>query len=93
MKLGVDPIATPSNNAAQKVLASFELRLAIALASVINIFDPDAIVVGGGLGQMDRIYESIPRLWSDHVFSKVICTKLLKPKYGDSSGVRGAAWL
>jgi fructokinase len=68
-------------------------RLARALASVINMLDPDAIVLGGGLSAIAGLYESVPRLWGDFVFSDEIVTRLLPPKHGDSSGVRGAAWL
>ncbi len=68
-------------------------RLARALASVINILDPEAIVLGGGLSAIAELYEAVPRLWGRHVFSDVVATRLLPPKHGDSSGVRGAAWL
>jgi fructokinase len=60
---------------------------------VINIVDPDAIVLGGGLSNLDRLYERVPRLWSAQVFSDHVATRLLKNRHGDSSGVRGAAWL
>ena len=70
-------------------------RLARALSVVINILDPDAIVLGGGLSRMAQLYARVPELWKDHVFSERdrIVTRLMPPKYGDSSGVRGAAWL
>ena len=68
-------------------------RLARALAHVINILDPDAIVLGGGLSAIGGLYEIVPRLWGAYVFSDSVLTKLLPPKHGDSSGVRGAAWL
>jgi len=71
----------------------YERRLAKSLASVINILDPDAIVLGGGLSNIDRLYENIPRLWGNYVFSDNVATRLLKAVHGDSSGVRGAAWL
>ena len=74
-------------------LQRYEARLARALAQVINILDPDVIVLGGGLSNMDRLYENVPRLWGEHVFSDQVATKLLKHRHGDSSGVRGAAWL
>ena len=60
---------------------------------MINIADPDAIVLGGGLSRIARLYEDVPRLWSRHVFSDRVDTRLLSPAHGDSSGVRGAAWL
>jgi fructokinase len=77
----------------EATLRRYEARLARALAQVINILDPDAIVLGGGLSNMERLYENVPRLWSEHVFSDQVATKLLKHRHGDSSGVRGAAWL
>jgi predicted NBD/HSP70 family sugar kinase len=68
-------------------------RLARALAHVINIFDPDAIVLGGGLSAIATLYDSVPRRWGEFVFSGDVVTRLLPPRHGDSSGVRGAAWL
>jgi fructokinase len=70
-------------------------RLARALSAVINILDPDAIVLGGGLSRMPQIYDRVPELWKSYVFSEpdAIVTRLLPPKFGDASGVRGAAWL
>lgn len=77
----------------EATLQRYEARLARALAQVINILDPDVIVLGGGLSNMDRLYKNVPRLWSEHVFSDRVATQLLKHRHGDSSGVRGAAWL
>jgi fructokinase len=77
----------------EATLQRYEDRLARGLAQVINILDPDVIVLGGGLSNMDRLYENVPRLWATHVFSDQVSTKLLKHRHGDSSGVRGAAWL
>ena len=71
----------------------YENRLAKALAGVINIIDPDAIVLGGGLSNITQLYERVPALWGRYVFSDTVATKLLRAKHGDSSGVRGAAWL
>lgn len=68
-------------------------RLARALASVINVLDPDVIVLGGGVSNVDRLYEEVPRRWGAHVFSDHVATRLAKNVHGDSSGVRGAAWL
>ena len=76
-----------------KTLARYEERLARALASVINILDPDVIVLGGGLSNIQRLYDTVPRLWPRYVFSDHIDTQLVPPRHGDSSGVRGAAWL
>ena len=74
-------------------LERYQARLARALAQVINILDPDVIVLGGGLSNIDRLYEQVPRLWQAHVFSDRVATRLVKHRHGDSSGVRGAAWL
>ena len=68
-------------------------RLARALAVVINIVDPDVIVLGGGLSGIAALYDEVPRRWTPHVFSDTVRTRLLPPVHGDSSGVRGAAWL
>ena len=74
-------------------LERYEQRLARAIASVINVVDPDVIVLGGGLSNLRRLYERVPQLWTAHVFSDRVDTKLVPAKYGDASGVRGAAWL
>lgn len=74
-------------------LDRYAARLARALAHVINILDPEAIVLGGGLSGIERLYEDVPRLWGEFVFSDAVATRLLPPAHGDSSGVRGAAWL
>ena len=71
----------------------YESRLARSLAGVINLLDPDVIVLGGGVSNVARLYASVPRLWAAHVFSDHVATRLEKPMHGDSSGVRGAAWL
>ena len=78
---------------AEASLRRYEDRLARALAVVINLIDPHAIVLGGGLGQIERLYANVPLLWGAYVFSDKVVTPLLPPRYGDSSGVRGAAWL
>lgn len=78
---------------AAAVVQRYEERMARALASVINILDPDVIVLGGGLSNIGRLYHNVPLLWGRHVFSDSVATRLLPPKHGDSSGVRGAAWL
>ena len=79
--------------AAQQVLLNLENRLARAFAMIINFIDPDAIVIGGGLSNLSRLYSAIPLQWGKYVFSDTVKTVLLAPKYGDSSGIRGAAWL
>ena len=77
----------------EAALRRYEDRLARALAHVINILDPDAIVLGGGLSNCARLYENVPKRWGRYVFSDRVDTLLLPPRHGDSSGVRGAAWL
>jgi fructokinase len=71
----------------------YATRLAKGLASVINVLDPDAVVLGGGLSNIDALYERVPQLWRDWVFSDRVDTRLVRARHGDSSGVRGAAWL
>lgn len=78
---------------AQATVDRYVDRLARALASVINILDPDCIVLGGGLSNYARLYELVPSRWGRYVFSDSVETQLVPAKYGDSSGVRGAAWL
>ena len=74
-------------------LEQYQERLARALAGVINILDPDVIVLGGGISNIQSLYASVPVLWQPYVFSDQVATRLLPPTHGDSSGVRGAAWL
>jgi fructokinase len=85
-----DPVAV-------QTLECYEDRMARALASVINVLDPDVIVLGGGMSNIERLYDNVPRRWSEYVFSaganQVTRTPLVRAKHGDSSGVRGAAWL
>ena len=76
-----------------KNLERYHERLARALAGVINILDPEVIVLGGGLSNLPSLYTEVPRLWGRYVFSDRVATRLVPPVYGDSSGVRGAAWL
>jgi fructokinase len=75
------------------VLDAWEDRLARSLASVINVADPNVIVVGGGLSQIGRLYTNVPARWSRYVFSDQVVTRLVPAAHGDASGVRGAAWL
>jgi len=76
-----------------EAVTRYEERLARALASVVNVLDPDVIVLGGGMSNVARLYTEVPRLWSKHVFSDHVATRLVRNAHGDSSGVRGAAWL
>jgi fructokinase len=81
------------DRAASQVLERYESRMARALAHVINILDPDVIVLGGGMSHIDSVYDRVPALWTPFVFSDRVDTRLVKAKHGDASGVRGAAWL
>ena len=85
--------AAAGDAACEATLLRYETRLARALAGVINLLDPDVIVLGGGLSSLDRLYRNVPLRWTPHVFSDAIATRLRPPLHGDSSGVRGAAWL
>ena len=75
------------------VMVTYEDRLARGLAHVINIVDPDVVVLGGGLSNIERLYRNVPRLIQRYVFSDGIETPVVRVMHGDSSGVRGAAWL
>lgn len=79
--------------AADAALARYERRMGRALASIINVLDPDVIVLGGGLSNVERLYASVPRLWPPFVFSDRVDTPLVRAAHGDASGARGAAWL
>jgi fructokinase len=79
--------------AANASLERYEDRMARALTVVLNIVDPDVVVLGGGMSQIARLYEAVPRIWQEWAFSDRVDTPLRPPVHGDSSGVRGAAWL
>lgn len=85
--------AAAGDAACERSLACYEQRLARSLAHVINILDPDVIVLGGGMSNIARLYRHIPQLWARWVFSDHVDTRLVQHQFGDSSGVRGAAWL
>ena len=89
--------AADGDAACEASLGRYASRLARALATVINVVDPDVIVLGGGLSQIDMLYARVPALWAQHVFSagpgQPLRTRLVRSLHGDSSGVRGAAWL
>ncbi|MGH8926783.1 MAG: ROK family protein [Acidimicrobiia bacterium] len=78
---------------ARESLARYVDRLARSLATIINILDPDVIVLGGGMSNVDELYEQVPKRWADYVFGNTVDTPLVQNRWGDSSGVRGAAWL
>ena len=95
-RLGAEVIAqraASGDAACEATMVRYERRLARAIATVINIVDPDVIVLGGGLSNIQRLYTHVPGLWGAHVFSDEVRTRLAAPAHGDSSGVRGAAWL
>ena len=89
--------ADAGDAAAGQSMANYEQRMAKALAGVINLLDPDVIVLGGGLSNIARLYQHVPRLWNAHIFSAGVAetarTRLTPARHGDASGVRGAAWL
>ena len=87
------PLAAGGDAAARFVLDRWTNQLARALATIVNLLDPNVIVLGGGLSRMSHIYVAIPRLWSTWIFSDRVATRLVPAQYGDASGVRGAAWL
>jgi fructokinase len=94
--LGAPEIAARAergDEGATVALERYEERMARALAVVLNVVDPDVVVLGGGMSQIERLYESVPRLWQAWAFSDRVDTRLKPPVHGDSSGVRGAAWL
>ncbi|HEU0196939.1 MAG TPA: ROK family protein [Nevskiaceae bacterium] len=85
--------AARRETAAVATLARYEDRLARALAQIINLFDPQVIVLGGGLSRIRRLYEDVPARWSKWVFGGRVATRLVPARFGDASGVRGAAFL
>jgi fructokinase len=85
--------ARAGDAAAEATLRRYDDRLARGLAGVINLVDPEVIVLGGGLSQLERLYGAVPAIWARYVFSDTVRTRLVPPMHGDSSGVRGAAWL
>jgi predicted NBD/HSP70 family sugar kinase len=80
-------------SAARHVLDTYIDRMARALAAIINVIDPHVIVLGGGIGNIQRLYHDVPAAWGKYVFSDRVDTRLVQPRHGDASGVRGAAWL
>jgi fructokinase len=100
--LAADEVAISADAEASLALTRYESRMARALASIINLLDPDVIVLGGGISNIGRLYDNVPRLWPAYVFGAgdgrsgsgdPVRTRLLRPVHGDASGVRGAAWL
>jgi fructokinase len=81
------------DEAARATYEAYLDRLGRAMAAVINLLDPDVIVLGGGMSNLDELYDDLPARIEPHVFSDSFTTPVLKHRHGDSSGVRGAAWL
>jgi fructokinase len=95
-KLAADQIALAADGSDSDALAAlgrFEDRLARGLAMIVNIFDPGVIVLGGGLSNIERLYSALPPLMARYAFSDGVDTPVVRAVHGDSSGVRGAAWL
>lgn len=86
-------LAEQGDAIAEQCLQAYERRLAKALAAYINVLDPDVIILAGGVCNIDRLYQNVPKLLADYIFGKECFTKIKKAVHGDSSGVRGAAWL
>jgi len=86
-------LAATGDAGACSALARYVDRLARSLAHIINILDPEVIVLGGGMGRIASLYDEVPQRWGSFIFSDSVSTRLLPPVHGDSSGVRGAAWL
>jgi fructokinase len=89
-KLSPAQIVAGDNEA---TLARYEERLARALGTIINVLDPDVVVLGGGMSNVQRLYDNVPKIWGRYIFSDHVATRLVRAMHGDSSGVRGAAWL
>jgi fructokinase len=90
---GIPALAAAGDAKAQAALATHAGRMGRGLAVIVNILDPDVIVLGGGLSNMPHLYEELPKVMKTRVFSDFVTTPIVKNKHGDSSGVRGAAWL
>ena len=86
-------LASSGDAGAVAAIERYEERMARALGSVINVIDPDVVVLGGGLSNIARLYDNVPKLWAPYVFSDRVDTRLVRATHGDASGVRGAAWL
>ncbi len=86
-------LAAEKNSDATRVMDAYHNLLALALSTVINILDPEVIVLGGGMSNIDSLYTEVPRYLEQYVFSDRVDTRIIKASHGDSSGVRGAAWL
>ncbi len=90
---GIASLAGAGDQAALATLDRYADRLARSLATVVNLLDPDVIVLGGGMSKLSFLYQAVPQRWGRYILSDRIDTRLVPPRHGDSSGVRGAAWL
>lgn len=90
---GIVAAAQAGNRPARFALRRYADRLARALAHIINILDPHVIVLGGGMSNIDALYDEVPARWGAYIFSDTVATRLARHQHGDASGVRGAAWL
>ncbi len=90
---GIPARAAAGEERARAALVRHADRLGRGLAIIVNLLDPDIVVLGGGLSNMEHLYEAVPRVMKAHVFSDFVNTPVVKNKHGDSSGVRGAAWM
>jgi fructokinase len=90
---GIPARAAAGEAKARAALERHANRMGRGLAVIFNILDPDIIVLGGGLSNMEHLYSELPRIMKDYVFSDFVDTPIVKNKHGDSSGVRGAAWM
>lgn len=89
----IDELARAGDAAARETLDLYARQLAFALSQIINVLDPDVIVVGGGVSNILSLYADVPRYWLERICSDEVVTRLVRARHGDSSGVRGAAWL
>ena len=92
-QLGTREIAQSADAACLDTIERLADRMARGLATIINVIDPDVIVLGGGVSNVDVLYDEVPRRWPAWVFADRVRTRLVRPMHGDASGVRGAAWL
>ncbi|HSJ34264.1 MAG TPA: ROK family protein [Acidimicrobiia bacterium] len=90
---GVVEAARSGDGSAAATLDRYVDRLARSLATIVNVLDPDVVVLGGGMSNVDELYERVPRIWGRYVFGGEVATRLVRNRHGDSSGVRGAAML
>jgi fructokinase len=93
MSQDIVKLADAGDSLAGELLAQYCRMLALALSMVINVIDPEVIVLGGGMSNIECLYTNVPGHWNEYIFTDQVETRLVKAHYGDSSGVRGAAWL